>query len=522
MIRRDIRLNQDNTALGDAIVSGPIGSQPRRGHYLMTSARSSRGRRRAIGLLATLMTGTALAQVGPVTSQSLFYDSASNAHQGDYLALGAGLAYTDNATLQPSGGPSATIGLLGLMGDVTHQGPVLDLHLASDIAVLKYFNSTYPTQPTGYLDGGAELKIVPGIFSWTLRETYSQAVLNPTLPVTPDNLEGLNYITTGPRLTLQPNERTTIVLDGSYSYVDSSSKSPLYVNISNQRYGGDLTLSYAPWTSTRVYLTGSSEEIRFTDQTENTDYRSDQGLAGLKVTGARTVLDLAAGYTGIHANPPAGTAVSGTGAADLGSGGVTWRAELSRLLSPRQRISLHARQQVTEAADLLRLDFNQAVPTTALYGVVTSKPVTDREFGANWRLDLNRTSVVVDLVSATAHYAASNLDSQLKSASVLFARKLSPLLSWDIGATFQHADYELTAPQDTVYELTNLRWAAGQRLEVRLTYAHVHSTLAPGGYSDNQVLLMASYALVSRKPGEEPPSTPLRPMSPLSAQPNRP
>jgi hypothetical protein len=466
-------------------------------------------------LLATLATGTAFAQVGPITSQNLFFDAASNAHQGDYLALGAGLAYTDNATLQPAGGPSATIGLLGLMGNVTHQGPGLDLHLASDIAVLKYLNSEYPTQPTGYFDGGAEFKILRGLFSWTLRETYSQAVLNPTLPVTPNNLEGLNYVTTGPRLTLQPNQRATIVVDGSYSYVDSSSKSPLYVNISNQRYGGDLTFSYALWTSTSVYLTGSSEQIRFTDRTENTDYRSDQGLAGLRITGARTVLDLAAGYTGIHADAPAGTA-------NLGSGGATWWAELSRLISPRQRVSLHARQEVTEAADLLRLDFNQAVPTTALYGAVTSKPVTDREFGANWRLDLNRTSLEIDLVSATAHYSMSNLDSQLKSASALFARKLSPVLNWDIGATFQHSDYALTAPQDTVYELTNLRWNAGQRLEVRLTYAHVHSALAPGGYTDNQVLLMASYALVSRKPGEAPPSTSLRPMSPLSAQPYRP
>lgn len=478
-------------------------------------AAETRGRARQCvpGLMAVLLTGPALAQVGPITGQNLFFDAASNAHAGDYLAIGGGLAYTDNATLTPGGGPSAAIGLLGLLGDVSRQGPRLDLHLASDIALLKYLNSTFPTQPTGYLDGAAELKVVPGTFSWTLRETYSQALLNPSSPATPDNLEGINYVTTGPRLVLQPTLRTTIALDGSYSYVASSSKSPLYVDINNQRYGGDLTLTHALWTGASVYLTGSSEQIRFTEQAGNTDYRSDQGLLGLRSAGARTVLDVAGGYTRIHADAPA---APGT----VGSGGATWRAELSRLISPRQRLSLHARKEVTDTAELIRLDFNQAVPTTAPSGAVTSQPVTDREFGANWRLELSRTALELDLLSASNRYPTPGLNSNLKSASVLFARKLSPVLNWDIGGTYQHSSYQLAAPQDTVYEITNLRWNAGRQLEIRLMAAH--STLTPRGYSDNQIMIMASYALLLHQPGERAPPATLRPMSPLSAQPYRP
>lgn len=483
--------------------------------YTATGSKA-RAHCRALGLLAVLLAGSAFAQVGPVSSQSLFFDAASNAHEGNYLAVGVGLDYTDNATLTPSGGPSATIGMLGLVGDVSREGPLLDLRLASDIALLKYLNSTYPTQPTGYLDGAGDLKIVPGIFSWTARETYSEAILDPVLPLTPDNLESLNYITTGPRFILQPTLRTTIVLDGSYSYVSSSSKSPQYVNIDNHRYAADLTLNYALWNGATAYLTGSDEQIRFKDQVDNTDFTDIQGLAGFRYSGARTALDIAGGYAEIR---------SGTGptAASLESRGFTGRVELSRMISAEQRLSFHATKDVTDAANQLRLDFNQAVPTTAPSAVLTSEPVTVREFGANWRYELNRTAMELDLLSSSDRYPTPGLDVDFKSAAMLFARKISPTLNWDIGGTFQHSTFAIAAPQNTIYGVTNLRWNAGRRLEVRFMYAH--STLTPHGYKDNQFALTVSYALVEHQRGEPgAPARPasLRPMSPLSAQPYRP
>ena len=82
----------------------------------------------------------AAAQVGPITSQALFFDQAQNAHVGNYLAAEAGMIYTDNAQLTPDGTGSG-IGLIGLVGDLRHEGSRLDYQLDSDIA------PSYPRVP---------------------------------------------------------------------------------------------------------------------------------------------------------------------------------------------------------------------------------------------------------------------------------------------------------------------------------------------------------------------------------------
>ena len=235
-----------------------------------------------IGFLLALLALPAGAQIGPLSNQNLFFDQASNAHRGNYLEADAGLVYSDNVT-RTQNGSGDTLALLGLTGDTSGQGPRFDYRLASDIALVKYVRSDFQTQPFGYLDGSGQLWIVPGFLSWTGRETYTQTVLDQFAPVTPDNLEGLNYATTGPRITIRPTLRTTLTLDGTYSYLTSSSKSPLYVNLDNHRYGGDATLSHAFSNTSSAYITGSADKVDFIDQIDNSNFTEEQGQIGYKL-----------------------------------------------------------------------------------------------------------------------------------------------------------------------------------------------------------------------------------------------
>ena len=143
--------------------------------------------------------------------------------------------------------------------------------------LIKYLREEFQTRPYGYLDGDLDFKIIPGFFSWIARETYVDAVIIPTQPVTPDNLEGINFATTGPRFTLRPTLRTTITINGTYSYIDSNSQSPLYVNVNNRRYAGDATIDQALSNTTSVYLGGSWQKVNFVDTTINTNFTEDQG-----------------------------------------------------------------------------------------------------------------------------------------------------------------------------------------------------------------------------------------------------
>jgi hypothetical protein len=481
------------------------------------------GGHRALGLLLALVALPAYAQIGPISSQNLFFDQASNAHRGNYLEAEGGLIYTDNVDLT-RGGPGDTLAMLGLLGATSGDRPHFDYRLASDIALVKYLHSSFQTHPFGYADGSADLKIVPGFFSWTGRETYTQALIDPLLPGTPDNLESLNYVTTGPRFTLRPTLRTTITVNGSYSYVNSSSKSPLYVNIDDHRYAGDITLSRAFTNTTSVYITGSTEKVEFTDQVKNTNFRHDQALAGLRVADARTLLELSGGYTKLH-EVALTTVQTIRGPRPVPQNqipsGATWQVQLSRLISPTQRVSLHAVKQVTDAANLFRLSVDQPVPTTVANRIVSGQPFTHREFGATWRIEANRTSLEVNVLDVSERYRAtpgSNRD--VKDVSALLARQLSPVLNWDIGAAYDHSDYAVGGSLDTVNAITSLRWRLGERVGLRFIYAH--TTLSPHGYSDNQVGVTASYALTAAgQAGSQAPAAPaLQPTSPMSAQPH--
>jgi hypothetical protein len=457
----------------------------------------------------------AAAQIGPLTHQNLFFDQASNAHQGNYLAADTGVIYTDNVT-RVQNGPGDTLALLGLVGDISRQGPRLDYRLASDLALVKYLRSNYQTQPFGYLDGSGDLWIVPGFFSWTGRDTYTQTVIDAFAPVTPDNLESVNYTTTGPRFTLRPTLRTTLTLNGTYSYMNSSSKSPLYVNIDNHRYAGDVTLSHAISNSSSAYITGSHEKVEFTDTADNSNFRQDQGLAGFKVEAARTALDLSGGYTKLHESVLA-TVQTLRGPRELPQsqvpGGAVWRVELSRQISPASRLSLHAMEQVTDAANLFRLNLDQPVPGSAAARLTTGDPFTDRELGASWRFAAARTSFTLGYLDIREHYKIHpTSDRNVKDASALLGRQLSPVLNWDIGAVFWRQEFAIGGSSNTVNAITSLRWQIARQLDLRFLYAH--SALTPHGYTENQVGVIASYAFIggtqgsTQQPGTQPAAPP--------------
>lgn len=494
------------------------------------SARLSRAGGLGLAILLCLLSLPVAAQTsGPITTQSLFFDQAGSAHRGDYLEAQAGVVYTDNVNLVPDG-PGGTIGMIGLVGNTERQGaPRLDYKLDSDLMLVKYFGSQYQTQPLGYLDATGDFKIVPGTLVWTARDTFSQASINPSGAPTPDNLESINYATTGPQLILKPTLQTTITLDGNYSYVYSDSKSPQYVNINSNRLGGDGRLDHAFSNILTAYISGSYQRVRFTDTTENTDFDYRQGNVGFKIATARTLFDASVGYTLAHldAVPPSGgvpiprihledpflpsaLAATTASASDQSPSGVNWLVDLSRLISPRQRIAVHALRQVTDAANLFRLNLDQPVPGNQGQQLVTGQPFTYTEYGATWTYDTGRTKFTLGAIDFTNRYSltpSSNHDG--KQVNGFVARQLSESFNWELGASFEHDDY-FALTQHTWTAVTSLRWHVGPRISVRFLYAH--STLS-GFYSNNQIGITASYALTA---GAKTPDTLLQPTSAVS------
>lgn len=456
--------------------------------------------RLALGLWLVFAALPAAAQIGPLTGQTLFSDQAANGQRGNYLELEAGVIRTDNATLSENGSPD-TLTLIGLAADTSRQGTNLDYHLDSDLALVDYTHQDYETRPTGYLDGGADLKIVPGLFAWTARETYADVVLNPDLPVTPANVEGVNNLSTGPTFTLRPTLRTTVTLDGTYSYVNSSSTAPDYVDLDNHRYAGDARIDEALSNASSLYVLGTAVQVDYRDRATNIDFTQQDVQAGYRFTDGRTIVDLSAGYYRLRAAPATPT-------------GIAYQLQLSRLISPSQRLALHALEQPTDSVSLLRLNLDQPVATSTPTPLAVGDAMTYRSIGADWRFQAQRTSLEVAFSDNTASYKTNpSFNYEVKVADVLLARQLRPTLNASIGVDFQHQDFaDVVGPLRQVNGIANLRWQVGERLGLRLLYAH--SALTPHRYTENQVGLIAYYGLIppSQAPG-------LLPTSPMSTQP---
>ena len=469
-------------------------------------------------LWLSLAAAPAIAQsTGPITTQSLFFTQASlSAHQGNYAEVDTGLVYTDNVFLTPNA-TGDTLALLGLVADAARQGPRLDLRLASNISLVKYFSGDFQTRPFGYLDAEALFKIFPSFFNWRVRNTFNQWQLSTTAAPTPDNLEAINYFQTGPNFTWQPTLRTSIVLDGTYSWVKSSSQSPLYVNIDNHRYGGDLSISRAFTSTTSAFVKGSYDDVKFVDTTLNNNFTQEQVEGGFSFSDLRTVANASAGYARVHETVNV-TVDSIVGPREEQQkqthSGTTWQFDLSRLISPTQRVTLRALQTIADAAGLFQYNLDQPVPSTQSFQLTNGQPFTERDYGASWRLQANRTALQVDLSSNQQSYTETpKLDHKGKLVSALLSRQLSAVLTGDIGASYQRDNYSAGGnTQNTVNAIATLRWQLGQRLGLRFVYAH--STVSPNGYHNNQIGVIASYSLITRSSQVES----LQPVAPISSQ----
>jgi hypothetical protein len=204
-----------------------------------------------------------------------------------------------------------------------------------------------------------------------------------------------------------------------------------------------------------------------------------------------------------------------------------WKLDVSRLITPSQRLALIASQEYTDPAAVFRLGFDQAVPFIAPQRTAIAQAFKQRTFGLNWALQGPRTSLAVGLAAYQERYVLSTVnDRNVKLANVLLNRQLSPVLSWDISVSYQDTQ-QVGAPSSaggtqTVGQsakifgaMTDLRWQVGERLALRFLYAH---STQHDVYRDNQIGVTASWALLGAHGPVTQAFPGLTPISPVSTQ----
>jgi len=434
-----------------------------------------------------------------LTSGDASKTDAGVGSRGETLTYGVdvGVAESDNVTLVSTDKVSQTIAVADADFDYKLKSRRLDADAKGNFTYLDYLQGAYGSQLIGRFDGIAPLAIIPERIAWVLQDDFGQAALDAFTPVTPTNLENVNYVSTGPDFALR---------FGANSYVNASARyaraqyatSPFNSN----RLLGNLAWGLQLSARSSVSLNGDTERVMFENTVLNSDFDRSSGFGRYEVHGARTDLSTDLGATVIRQN---GTSTTGGLA----------RAELTRRLSAAAKLTVSAGRDLTDASTSFSNLQSGAI------GVVGTAPApqtannyTSNYVSAGWRYDRNRTTVGLSGRWEKDLYEREPLlDYTRSGAEFRVERKLTRALTAEVLGRYYKTDYvhSLAASQNGTSRFdeesvgASLTWRHGRGLEVKLRGEHsARLTTGIFGYRENRAILTVGYRPSTRRPESDP------------------
>lgn len=430
--------------------------------------------------------------------------SASPAQQTGYVDLMGGLAYTDNAYLS-SQRSSDGIGMAGFNVDYRRLGE-LNLDLLGNLNRVEYFRRSFAGSFYGHFFGSAFLGKPTDILQWQLTDSFGEESTNPLESPTPQNLQTLNDVATGPLVNLHFGLTNQMTLFGLYSrttYERSPFDSQTYQGgaIFKHALSGASTLSLNASTSHTTYIDSAAVQSYFGGTSTSYDIR--QASISYQAKLERTDVSLLAGYNMIQYG----------GAPRHGAPLYDFR--LSRQISPFSTVFLGGGQSYSTNGGSLASPGAQVglqVGASLNPGYAVAQPYNQRSANAGWvfnraRTDLSLTGnyrqIVFDQTSATTN----QYNHREEGVDITLGRQLRPTV---------HADLRVSGYWDRYSHLE----AQTRRESVRLTFSkrlartmiwfyveRLHQSGSQGisaftasSYNDDRVGVYVTYDLFGERP----------------------
>ncbi|MGO9512645.1 MAG: hypothetical protein ACLP2F_03250 [Steroidobacteraceae bacterium] len=447
-------------------------------------------------VLVTALAPTAHAQVSPVGAGSSIGVSnnpaAAPAARAPVLTYGvdAGVGESDNVTLAPTDKISQTIATADADFTVKEQSRLLDVNAKGDFTYLDYLQNAFSSQLLGRFDGVGNLAIVPGRLTWAMRDDFGQAALDPYTPVTPNNIEDVNYFSTGPDLSMRLGGVNFINLSARYARAQYET-SPYNSN----RGLGTLAVGRDVSAGALVSLNADFERVMFENTAVNTDFDRTSGFGRYELHGARTDFEGDLGATRISQEGPS-------------TNGSLAKVQLSRKLSAAAKLTLTAGRELTDASSSFSTLQTGAIGAGGMIGTapaaLTSNNYTSNYASVGWQYVRNRTTIaLVARWEKDTYSGQPQLDVNRPGADFNIQRQLTRAFSTQLLGHFYKTDFPNAAiASNTASSKYNdwlvggaLTWRHGRGLEIRLRYDHNSHVVSAGGsgYSENRVFLTVGY-----------------------------
>lgn len=398
--------------------------------------------------------------------------------------LGVGLIETDNVQRTATDAMSDTIGDLSADLNLHQQTRRVDADMISNLQYLTYEHDVYRSDVVGNFAGNGKYAVLPGHFEWVVQDNFGQQELQPGTPITPLNLENINYLSTGPNLLISLGPQLHAQLSARYSKVSYQIS-----DLDNNRGDASVALVHSLSTNSNVSLNIDAERVRYEDSVTNPDFTTQQGYLRYDAQGGRSKLALDLGYE------------DATGLSSKG-GGALVRAEASRNISASSHLDFSFGQEISDTGNLLRqlqgLD-GVAVGATSLQR--SNDPFISRYARIGWQLDGHRTTISFDVERfQEQHLDFANLDQRRTQADITLRRNLTPALTAVVTASYGKATYNsiVGGSRDQI-DSAVLEWRIDRRLDMKVEYDHFdHSgDSASNEYVENRLAISVGMRLGS-------------------------
>jgi hypothetical protein len=398
-----------------------------------------------------------------------------------------GVGQSDNITLVETDRISQTMAIAEADFDFKQKSRLLDADVKGNFTYLDYLQGAFSNQLVGRFDGIAHFALIPERLTWVLQDNFGQSGLDPFTPLTPTNLEDVNYVSTGPDLSLRLGGTGFLNMGARVSRVTYET-SPFDSN----RVSGNIAWGLQLSAVSSVSVNADSERVNFENTMLNTDFDRSDVFMRYEIQGARTDLSADLGGTEIRETDASNT------------GGLA-KIQLARRISPAAKLTFSIGHDLTDAANSFSSLQSGA---TGIVGTApaaqTSQSYTVDYASAEWRYERNRTSIAISARWERDRYDTQPLlDNTRGGAELNVERKLSHSFTAQLWGRLYKTNYPhaVVAPQTGSSDYTDgligaaLAWHHGRGLEVRLRAEHVSrdAATAGAGFDENRVMLTVGY-----------------------------
>lgn len=418
------------------------------------------------------------------------------------LALSLGVGVSDNIGGLYVDQVSDTVAAVGIETRLKREARRASLSLTTDVQYISYLKGTFEDELAGNANLEARGILVEDRISWTLQDTWGQTQIAPFAPVTPENQQNTNVVSTGPELRWEISNEWSL-LASALAIRESYERT----SVDNNRRFGEVGLVRRSSRGTSIAMLLNTQSVEFIDDSSAGDFDRHEALLRYQTRTPRMVAMVDVGRTELRDG-------------SIAQGQWLARFDIERRVTRRTTLRVIGGQEPSDTGTLFAgaeaavdrggvgLGGGARLRAIGNGGIIAVADSLQNQFGSiGWRLETSRTVATASVEYRRERYATrTELDRTSRATRIGIARDLSSSLRISLESSnyISRALNEGTVFRDVVVTASGI-WRITSRTSLDVSAEHFvrGGSSTGGGFDDNRLLIRVRYAPLSDRPSPE-------------------